>query len=116
MNQESIDESKKSIANPIKINVSAVLKKKVKHQEKNEEEKVQDKSYFFIVFYLNYFIFQETINLICRQGNKIFAKEISLSNENKIVSILKKKEELEAVFLNYFITHYFFLNFLFFLN
>lgn len=40
---------------------------------------------------------KETVNLICRQGNKVYAKEIFLSNENKIVSILNKKEEIEAV-------------------
>jgi len=95
--KESIDESKKSIANPIKINLATILKKKTKLPEKNEEEKVQDKSLFFKFFIKLTKKLKETINLIVRQGNKVFVKEISLSNENKIATILKKKEDIEAV-------------------
>lgn len=51
--KESIDESKKSIANPIKINLASILKKKTKLQEKPEEEKVQEKSHLIFIEFAN---------------------------------------------------------------
>lgn len=73
------------------------MKKKTKNLEKKEDEKIMDKSFLICLFSFFHKLFIETINLICRQGNKVFAKEISLPNDNKIASILSKKEELEAV-------------------
>lgn len=58
------------------------------------------------------FNYLDTISLISRQGNKSFAKEIKLSNNDKIVAVIQKRKDIELVTLKFKITKSFFILFM----